>query len=142
MTVTPSPRYIPRVHTIILAMDPKRISLPDDVIAVDRPGFRGRRFTTVKHEERIQREKEERERKWALRCRRREELVQQAQSDIELQKAESIANLRQSLLRELAIRENLLQELSTAADSTNLAKLKQTTEKAKMEVVEALKTLS
>ena len=122
-------------------MEPAKTSLPDDVIAVDRPAFCGRRFTTEKHEEQIRREKEERERKWALRCRRREELAQQAQSEIEFQKVESVTHLRQSLLRELAIRENRLQELSTAADLNNSAKLKQTTEKAKAEVVEALKTL-
>ncbi|KAL6242583.1 hypothetical protein RBB50_010229 [Rhinocladiella similis] len=122
-------------------MERTRISLPSDVIVIDRPGFRGRRFTTEKTEERIRREKEEREKKYAIRCQRRDNSGRHTDLDIELQKTDSIINLRDSLLRELAIRENISQGFSSVPDRAAFERLRRSIEKARYEITEALKTL-
>lgn len=122
-------------------MERTRITLPKDVIVVDRPGFRGRRFTTVAIEERIRREQEERAKNWAIRCQRRDNAARDTHLDIELQKTENITNLRDSLLRELAIRENNSQETCSLPDRPASNRLWRTFEKTRQEITETLKTL-
>ncbi len=79
-------------------MEAPGITLPDDVVVIDRPGFRGRRFTTKETEERLPREREEREARWTSRRQRRENLATNTHVDIEIQKNDNITQLRESLL--------------------------------------------
>jgi len=122
-------------------MEVPRIKLPDNVAVIDRPGFRGRRFTTKETEERIRREREEREAKWAIRCQRRENLGKNTHVDIEIQKNDNITQLRESLLRELAIRENASKGFSSVPDQTTYERLPRIWEKVRAEIEQALKTL-
>ncbi len=129
------------IHTVVYAMERTRISIPNDVIVIDRPGFRGRRFATKKNEERIRREKEDREKKYAIRCQRRDNSGRHRHFDIELQKTENITNLRDSLLRELAIRENISEGFCSVPDRAASERLKQSTKNVRYEIMVALKTL-
>ena len=61
--------------------------------------------------------------------------------DAEIRKAESVINLRNSLLQELAIYENNFSEPSSDMKADTIGRMKRTLEKTKREIMEALKTL-
>lgn len=123
-------------------MGGSRIKFPDHVIAVDRPGYRGRRFTTEQTELRIRQETKEREAKLARRDRRHAHLSQDPALDMELKKAVNIMSVRDSLLRELAIRENISQDLCPDSGGPTYEEVKLTFEKVKGEVVETLSSFA
>jgi outer membrane cobalamin receptor len=105
---------LPTLNTLILqcfnkAMNPEKTQLPEAVLTTNRLGFRrrGRGFTTEASETRLCQEKEVREAAWAVRCARIATIEKDAELDIGLKKAGKVLQLIDSLLRELAIRENL-----------------------------------
>jgi hypothetical protein len=116
-----------------------RISIPKDVVIVNRPGFRGRRFTT--DEQRAREEKEERNIKYAIRYFQRHNFAENTHLDIEIKKVESIVKLRDSLLQELAMRENVSKGLSPDTGAGICERPEETLDKKKNETVEVLKTL-
>ena len=88
-------------------MATKRIKIPE---------FRGRRFTTEETEKRIEKEKKEREENQKLRDRRQKDREADSCLDIEIQKQNNLVDLRDSLLRELANRENTYQGFGAASE--------------------------
>ncbi|KAK6380191.1 hypothetical protein LTS17_005380 [Exophiala oligosperma] len=122
-------------------MSVPRIQLPDNIEVIDRPGFRGRRFTTKDTEARIRREREEREAKWAIRCQRRENFKKNTHVEIETQKNDNIIQLRESLLQELAIRENTLKECNSVPTQATYDRMLRNWEKVLAEIEQALRTL-
>lgn len=121
-------------------MTGQRISIPKEVIVIRRPGLRGARFTTEKTEQRIREENDERNARESNRSFRRNNLAS-SELDIDIRKAESVINLRSSLLRELAIYENSSSESLTGMKADSIERMKNTLEKTKSEIAEALKTL-
>jgi hypothetical protein len=116
-----------------------RISIPKNVIIVNRLKFRRRRFTT--DEQRAREEKKERNAKYIIRCFQRHNFAENTHLDIEIKKVESIVKLRDSLLQELAMRENVSKGLSPNTRAGICERPKKTLNKKKNETVEALKTL-
>jgi hypothetical protein len=123
-------------------MNPEEIQLPEGVLTTNRLGFRRcRRFTTEATETRLCQEKEVREAAWAVRCARIATIEKDAELDIGLKKAGKVLQLIDSLLRELAIRENLWGETLTSSSNVVGVKLKANLERTRLEIAEAVKTL-
>lgn len=121
-------------------MTEQRICIKEGVIVVRRPGLHGTRFTAAKTERIIREEKDERHARAQIRSSRQQRLAD-SKLDTEIIKAESVINLRDSLLRELAIYENNSLEASADMNVDTIERIKKTLEKTKLEIVEALKTL-
>lgn len=121
-------------------MTEQRISILEGGFITTRPGLRGARFTTGKTKQRIREEKDERHARALIRSSRHQHFAD-SELGTEVIKAESVINLRSSLLRELAIYENNSIESSREMNADTIERMKRTLEKTKVEIVEALKTL-
>jgi hypothetical protein len=76
-----------------------------------------------------------------MRCIVAERTVQNHRPNLEFQITDNIMNVRESLLLELTIRENLRQGLSSDSDRAASERLKRSMEIARCEIVEVLRGL-
>jgi hypothetical protein len=121
----------------------ERITIPNDVVGISRPGSRQRLFTTKNNEERIRLASEDRKAKLEIRNLRREGKSARTQ---ELEKIESVVKLRDFLLIALARQENSLRGLSGGMNTSlckrgNNGNVEGDIKRIKEETMEALKTL-
>lgn len=88
----------------------ERISIPNDVVGISRPGSRQRLFTTKDNEERNRLASEDRKAKLEIRYLRREDKSTGTHLCQELEKIESVVKLRDFLMTALARQENSLRD--------------------------------
>lgn len=122
-------------------MEKERIKVPQGIIRLNRPGFRGRLFTTPKIEQRQRNAKDERYTKRVLQCIQRQALIADPRLSIEIQKVESVEKLKDSLLQELAVGENTMLEVSENTEISGGQKWELLLDKKTHEIMQALKTL-
>lgn len=120
------------------AMECERVRIPSDVTR--RPGIRGPRFVVEETERRLRRESEERQAKWDARYLRDRIPEMESELVVELKKADGLVGLIQSILRDLAIRENLCKEISSRQDEET-ERSKRILERARSEFLGALRTV-
>ena len=115
------------------------------MIEISRSGFRGKRFTTKKNEERIRLESKDREAKLRIRSFQRENRVDKTHFDGVLEKSESVVVLRDCLFFELAMHENTLKGLSAGINNMHVREthmgIKGNLKRITEETAEALRTL-
>jgi hypothetical protein len=122
-----------------------RITIPNDVVGISRPGSRQRLFTTKNNEDRIRRAKEDRKTKLEIQYLQREGKSARAYFCQELKEVESMVKLQDSLLIELAWQENNYRGLLGGTNTSlrkvgNHGNVERDIERIKDETVEALKT--
>jgi hypothetical protein len=122
-------------------MENERIKVPKGVIVIDRPVFRGRRFTRVEIDQILRKENEERYTKRVLQCIRRQTLAANPRLGIEIQKLASVEKLKASFLQELAAKENATQGLSQNTKTGGCQMSESLLDKKTHEIMQALMTL-